>query len=1059
MFVRHQRKLRSAITKAVARTTIETLEGRLLLAAQLDPTFGSAGIVKGPGLESYEVEVQSDGKVLVADDRGLIRYNANGSLDTSFGGGDGIADWGSLDDPGTTDDRPAISLLPDGKIIAAASDHTSGLVVVRFNSDGTRDTTFGPNGEVKPASGGGFWDVADVDFYRTNKILIAGDNAPRPFFNDFSITRLNLDGTPDTTFGGGDGRIDRTIRAYDELEGVLVQADGKIIAYGNSATATTGTQVPEPDQWAASMFRLHADGGIDVTFGNNGKVELPDDEMLMDAELQSTGKIVLLTDNGQEVRRLNPNGTLDLTFGENGSSGIGVSTNTGFSLIEGNDLLVRADDTILVGGHTMERIMPGETLRGSNAAVGKLSANGEQDGSFGGGFLVVDFGGNRDDIHALALQSGKIIAAGVAGNTDGTRTNALARITESGGGTGTGNGTGLRGEYFNNMDFTAPAFTRTDSTINFNWGTGSPDPRIQPDTFSVRWTGQVEAIGTGRYTFYTTSDDGVRLTVNGQRIIDKLSPQATTQHFGEIDLVAGQKYDITLEYFDRFGGANAKLEWQGPGIAKQIVPTSQLYPSTGSTGDTQAPSAVPNFRVSNVTDNEISVVWEAATDNVGVAGYELKLDNGEWFMLDPDALGWTYENLQPNTSHTISARAFDAAGNRGPITSVTATTTGGTTVNGLTGTYFNNMDFTSPVFTRTDRRVNYNWGTGAPATEMDPDTFSVRWTGKIQAPTTGRYTFYTTTDDGVRLTINGQRIIDKMVPQAATEWSGSIDLAAGQKYDIVLDYFERAGGAQASLSWSGPGISKEIVPESALFTSGGSTDTQAPTAVGNFRATRVSDTEIQVSWEPATDNTSVRGYGLQLDDNMGFSVDPDVRTFTFDGLAPGSPHTITIWAFDQSENFGPTSTVNATTTGGTTTNGLKGEYFNNMDFTGFSTTRIDPGVMFNWGTGSPAPGIEADTLSVRWTGQIEAEKTEKYTFYLRSDDGVRLWIDDQLVIDEWRPQSYQEFQGDIDLVAGQKYDIKVEYFDRFGHAHVELSWASPTTTRTAIPTRLLSPSA
>src|SRR5688500_15427713 len=245
-----------AIRAAAVRSTLEALEGRIFLAAQLDPTFGSAGIMKGPGLESYEVEVQSDGKLLVADDRGLIRYNANGSLDTTFGGGDGIADWGGLNSPGTPDDRPAIALQADGKIIAAASDHTSGLVVVRFNSNGTRDTTFGTTGEVKPASGGGFWDVADVDIVSGGKLLIGGDNAPRPFFNDFSITRLNPNGTPDTTFGGGDGRIDRTIRAYDDMEGLLVQRDGKIIAFGNSATATTGTQTPEPNQWAASLFRL-----------------------------------------------------------------------------------------------------------------------------------------------------------------------------------------------------------------------------------------------------------------------------------------------------------------------------------------------------------------------------------------------------------------------------------------------------------------------------------------------------------------------------------------------------------------------------------------------------------------------------------------------------------------------------------------------------------------------------------------------------------------------------------------------------------------------------------
>src|SRR5262245_52618675 len=81
-------------------------------------------------------------------------------------------------------------------------------------------------------------------------------------------------------------------------------------------------------------------------------------------------------------------------------------------------------------------------------------------------------------------------------------------------------GTGLRGEYFDNRDFSAPKLTRVDPTINFNWGTGSPASAIGSDTFSVRWTGRVSPRYSETYRFYTTSDDGVRLWVNGQLVID-----------------------------------------------------------------------------------------------------------------------------------------------------------------------------------------------------------------------------------------------------------------------------------------------------------------------------------------------------------------------------------------------------------------------------------------------------------------------------------------------------------------------------------------------------------
>src|SRR5688572_11078881 len=80
-------------------------------------------------------------------------------------------------------------------------------------------------------------------------------------------------------------------------------------------------------------------------------------------------------------------------------------------------------------------------------------------------------------------------------------------------------GIGLRGEYFDNRDFSAPKLTRVDPTVNFNWGTGSPDPAIGSDTFSVRWTGRVSPRYSETYRFYTTSDDGVRLWVNGQLLI------------------------------------------------------------------------------------------------------------------------------------------------------------------------------------------------------------------------------------------------------------------------------------------------------------------------------------------------------------------------------------------------------------------------------------------------------------------------------------------------------------------------------------------------------------
>lgn len=140
-----------------------------------------------------------------------------------------------------------------------------------------------------------------------------------------------------------------------------------------------------------------------------------------------------------------------------------------------------------------------------------------------------------------------------------------------------GTGNGLRGEYFNNRDLTNRVFTRIDNTVNFNWGSGSPDSRIGANTFSVRWTGTIEPRFSERYTFTTRSDDGVRLFIDGRLIIDQWNDHAPTNHTGSITLEAGVQYDIRMEYYENAGGATAALSWQSASQALQVIPRSQLY--------------------------------------------------------------------------------------------------------------------------------------------------------------------------------------------------------------------------------------------------------------------------------------------------------------------------------------------------------------------------------------------------------------------------------------------------------------------------------------------------
>lgn len=141
-------------------------------------------------------------------------------------------------------------------------------------------------------------------------------------------------------------------------------------------------------------------------------------------------------------------------------------------------------------------------------------------------------------------------------------------------------GTGLAATYYDNIDFTGATVSRTDPTVNFDWGSGAPATGIGVDTFSVRWNGQVQPRYSQTYTFYTNSDDGVRLWVNGQQIINNWTDHSPTENSGTIALTAGQKYAIRMEFYERGGGALARLSWSSASQVKEIIPQSQLYPQT-----------------------------------------------------------------------------------------------------------------------------------------------------------------------------------------------------------------------------------------------------------------------------------------------------------------------------------------------------------------------------------------------------------------------------------------------------------------------------------------------
>lgn len=197
-----------------------------------------------------------------------------------------------------------------------------------------------------------------------------------------------------------------------------------------------------------------------------------------------------------------------------------------------------------------------------------------------------------------------------------------------------GTGTGLAATYFDAPSLKGAAATRVDQTVDFNWAAGaSPITGIAgDDAFSARWIGQVEAVETGIYTFRTQSDDGVQLSItdgNGQVVaplVNNWAAHVSTYDTATIAMVAGKKYDLTLEYFNDGGSGTMRLEWMRPGqAAYAVVPTSQLYRPSSQSGIGLPATYFDNADFTGApvtrTDATIDQTWSAGASPVaGIAG-------------------------------------------------------------------------------------------------------------------------------------------------------------------------------------------------------------------------------------------------------------------------------------------------------------------------------------------------------------------------------------------------------------------------------------------------------
>jgi uncharacterized delta-60 repeat protein len=382
----------------------------------LDVTFGSSGIVQTLSThEAFDMLIQPDNKIIVVgsinmgsgnDDIAVVRYNSDGSLDNSFGT-NGIV---NVDFNGKNDDASSVALQSDGKIVVVgraqnASNNNSDIAVIRLTSNGTLDNSFATNGKYQLDVDGFAGDLAlDVALQTDGKIVFVGKAGGPDWMNKNAVIRLNANGTLDNTFDG-DGIVKSfTFAPYNisELSAVTIQNDGKIIISGSKNNKF-------------SVARLNSDGSLDSTFATNGAYTTSSTVLATSNKIyiQNDGKILGTyyhpTNKGVEIVRLNQNGTEDSGFGTNGTVTTQIDPN---SYHYATDIITQPNGKIIVTGS----LHNGLSID-SDYLVIRYNSNGTIDNTFGpasNGIVATSVAPNDEDRgKTVKLQSdGKIVVAG-----------------------------------------------------------------------------------------------------------------------------------------------------------------------------------------------------------------------------------------------------------------------------------------------------------------------------------------------------------------------------------------------------------------------------------------------------------------------------------------------------------------------------------------------------------------------------------------------------------------------------------------------------------------------
>jgi len=510
------------------------------------------------------------------------------------------------------------------------------------------------------------------------------------------------------------------------------------------------------------------------------------------------------------------------------------------------------------------------------------------------------------------------------------------------------------------------------------------------------------------------------------------------------------------------GGATARALFSAVGLDTQPGDTPQpantpVVVPTEPTAVPETPAATPQSGTPTVTaTTDLNIRGGPGIDYVVLgllrAGQSAEVtgvsaDRGWWqirFTGAADERGWVSARYV-STENTWDVPVVQPA-SRPPTPAPVA-------ISHWRGEYYSNRNLSgAPALVRNDVDVHFDWGAGAPAAGMLADNFSARWSRTVSF-VGGTYRFYAHVDDGVRLWVDGALVIDEWHDSAPTSYHADVSLADGT-HSLKMEYYEHTGNALAQLAWE----QLETYPDWKGEYYNNPNLSGLPVLVRN-------DAGVDFGWGPNSPGPGVPAdnFSARWSRTMHFSagtyrfrvlVDDGARLWVDDRLV------IDNWRAGEPKEY----TAEITLTEGTHSLRLeyfefrydaqvhlrwerienftdwKGEYYANRKLQGNpALLRNDHSINFNWETGSPGPGVPTDDFSARWTRKVDF-KDGVYVFSVWVDDGVRLWIDDSLVIDGWQDGSMRLLQAERGISGGQRR-VKIEYYERSGAAQIAVNWS------------------